>query len=264
MDAQNNLLNYYINYDVRKDRDYLTSNKVESGAKYRGLTLSRVVDNLNQTSAKRAHERSLTPANSFDLASVLNQPENENPAPKGDENHVAHNTTTAEAESSTNIDPNLNLTVNKTTTQDGLKNNDEKDEISCSSDAGSHGLSISTDNRQRRAYRFNARPQLYDVVSKQRQFDRLYRLTDYDSDQVKARRENFKTVLTQICQGEDNLRGSLDRIDLKDADGNSGANDDEVMEAELPVYLQLLAMQPALVPISMLLPPGGWIENAVA
>ena len=241
MDAQDNLLNYYINYNVRKDQNYLTSDAATTRRRRR-LTFANVVHNLNlNTSPKRNHEKLITPANSFDNSSAIADP------PDGDgclsSNHdVLEDLKGGQALNLADTTPQETLPVG------GQPVNEQNDDVTPQSETPSsrRPSTISIETRQRRPYRMSARPQLYDVVAKQRQFDRLYRLTDYESDDVKARRENIKILLSQIChEGPGSEKG-------EDAGGDADFND-----ADLPVYLQLLAMQPALVPISMLLPPGG-------
>ena len=272
MEAQNNLLNYYINYDVRKNRDYLRPSKGEITAiPPRGLTLANVVDNLNHSLSDGSQNRCLTPANSVDNVilieeAVCDQDENESKddnltaersvnIPPTEEVSVISNAdvdSTSKSITDAQLSEHLTDIVNKhPTINDGTNDDVGAKEEEASMDATQdtrRASTISFDAKQRRAYRFNARPQLYDIVAKQRQFDKLYRLTDYESDKVKTRRKDLGTILTDICHRKENGAGEK---------ADTTTTEETTAENELPVYLHLLANQPALVPISMLLPPGG-------
>ena len=352
MDAKNNLLNYYINYEVRKNRDYLRQkhsaghdynrpehsagrdyNRPEHSAgrdnlcpehsdadknlrsRTRGPNLAQVAANLSRAPVGKGFQVSLTPANSIEIAQseisdvVIDNQQlkasesglesrardisiNLRGRDKGEKTEGDKGETTegdkgekTEGDKSDKTecyypDPDLNQFI---PVKDVVVQINEDDEVARRKSAMARGRrrsSVVPGNRSKRSYRHsNARPQLYDVVAKQRQFDRLYRLTDYEADPVKNRRERLKKIFTQICrdrgrkskeeegeEGEEGVGAVICKETTRDG-AASGSEDEKELgesekaeeEEELPVYLQLLAMQPALVPISMLLPPGGCI-----
>ena len=310
MNVQNNLLNYY---EVRKNHDYLSvtysegrtersngrlnegpidaarrdslhPNKSGSNvkARTRSPNLARVTANLSREPAGMGFEASLTPANSIDIvqseieADGIDNQERKYIGDEARDDAVKEKGTATICDREEKVErENLNSDANDAIS---TKEDDEAAKQRAAMSRGRRRSSVVPGQRLKRSYRHsNARPQLYDVVAKQRQFDRRYRLTDYEADPVKNRRDRLKEIFMQICrdrgkrakeggQEEEEEQGVkigkaftqcgvLDEFeDEKEFGGSGGAE----LEKELPVYFRLLAMQPALVPISMLLPPGGF------